>query len=635
MEKLIASLIIGILVLSGIGAVALSDSEDKRILKTEIISLSEPVFIENGEFLHIDWGDATSLLMDTGKPIIPVVSKTFIFPVGTKIFTVDVNFDVDKYSLQRKIQPSPQAIPLLMDSADVTFSRVILDEGIYSSVDFYPSESYIVQTGVGLNDGEHVLYLTVRCYVQYSPADDIIKIPEEIVIEIEYVLPDVPIFTADEYDMLIITDEMFVSQLQPLVTHKNNNGVRTIIETVQSIYPAYNGRDDAEDIKLRIKDAFEEWGISYVLLAGGRKGQTLDWYLPERRTNNGDSFEGGYSSDLYFADLYKIEDDEVVFEDWDSNGNGVFAEFSNFVGQKDIIDYYPDVTVGRLPFRYSSEVETVVNKIIDYEINADDSWFKESVMISGDGVPPARGGSIGIYENELETDLIADILENIGFSVEKLYTSLGSFSSKEDVINAISSGAGFIHMTGHGNPAYWGNFLPDAQTEEEMVDGLQLKDMNKLTNGNKLPVITVGGCHNAQFNVSLMKFFEGIMKYGISGFFFEDPYKFYHAEWVPRCMCKWLVFQKGGGAIGSIGNTGLGIGYVNHHWNAGLSGWILPRFYDAYVNQSKYILGETHDQAIVDYINIIGGVNSDNSDRKTVEEWTLIGDPSLKLGGYP
>ena len=125
------------------------------------------------------------------------------------------------------------------------------------------------------------------------------------------------------------------------------------------------------------------------------------------------------------------------------------------------------------------------------------------------------------------------------------------------------------------------------------------------------------------------------MEYGIRGYFFNSPYRFYYKEWVPRCFCSWLVFKNNGGAIASIGNTGLGIGWGNEHWNESLSGWIMPRFYDCYTNQSKNILGEVHDQAITDYIHIIGGINSHHEDRKTIEEWILIGDPSLVIGGYP
>jgi len=103
--------------------------------------------------------------------------------------------------------------------------------------------------------------------------------------------------------------------------------------------------------------------------------------------------------------------------------------------------------------------------------------------------------------------------------------------------------------------------------------------------------------------------------------------------WVPRDLGSWYVLKKDGGAIASIGNTGYGYGYVNAGATEGLGGWIEPRFFDAYANQSKTILGETHTQAIIDYINIIGSVNEDNIDRKTIEQWALLGDPSLKLGG--
>jgi len=34
-------------------------------------------------------------------------------------------------------------------------------------------------------------------------------------------------------------------------------------------------------------------------------------------------------------------------------------------------------------------------------------------------------------------------------------------------------------------------------------------------------------------------------------------------------------------------------------------------------------------------VTLIGGDNTDQIDRKTIEEWTLFGDPSLFIGGHP
>jgi hypothetical protein len=84
--------------------------------------------------------------------------------------------------------------------------------------------------------------------------------------------------------------------------------------------------------------------------------------------------------DLYYADIYK---EGGVFDNWDSNGNGVFAEWKGF--KKDNLDLYPDVALGRLACRNSREVKSVVDKIINYENNADDSWFKKMIVVSGEG----------------------------------------------------------------------------------------------------------------------------------------------------------------------------------------------------------------------------------------------------------
>ncbi|MCK5258299.1 MAG: peptidase C25, partial [Thermoplasmatales archaeon] len=195
-------------------------------------------------------------------------------------------------------------------------------------------------------------------------------------------------------------------------------------------------------------------------------------------------------------------------------------------------------------------------------------------------------------------------------------------------------GAGFIHMAGHSNPATWGTHPADDDGEEPItIEGMKLRDMKEYTNDNKLPVVVLGECHSAQFNVTMMNIIEGIKEYGIVGFFFGPPYRVFYMEWVPRDLSSWLVLEEGGGAIASMGNSGLGYGYTSEGATEGLGGWIEPRFFHAYANQSKDILGEAHDQAITDYINIIGRINSDQIDRKTIEQWTLIGDPSLQLGG--
>jgi len=232
----------------------------------------------------------------------------------------------------------------------------------------------------------------------------------------------------------------------------------------------------------------------------------------------------------------------------------------------------------------SKKLFVVVDKIITYENTADDSWFKKAIVISGDTFPPQRGGAPGWYEGEMETGITADLLEGIGFEIEKLWLTIpGVWTGREDVVNAITRGAGFVHFAGHGNPASWGNHQPDDSKGDDLgfIEGLALRDIPNLNNGYHLPVLVVGGCHNGQFNVTMSNIPRDIMEYGIKGYFFDSPMRFFYMEWVPRDFCSWLVMQSGGGGIGSTGNSGLGYGYINEGATEGLGGWIEPRFFDA------------------------------------------------------
>ncbi|MCK5458943.1 MAG: peptidase C25, partial [Thermoplasmatales archaeon] len=304
-----------------------------------------------------------------------------------------------------------------------------------------------------------------------------------------------------------------------------------------------------------------------------------------------------------------------------------------------IIDYVPDVAVGRLACRYGFEVDIMVDKIIEYESSAcDPSWFKKMICIAGDTfVPGINGDHSGVAEGEIECDHAASFLEPLGFDIEKLYTSDGSFSGPSDVTNSISNGAGFVIFAGHGSPSTWGNHPPE---DDNFTTGLQLRHMQKLRNSEKLPIVVVGGCHNSQFNVTFLNFVKGIRTEGKA--YFDEH--FWHKTWVPECWSWWLVRKIGGGSIASFGSTGLGYGYVGNHSDIdgdgidepdcleGLGGYVEITFFRNY-DEGIEVLGDLWSATMTDYLDVFPSMG-DKIQMKQIQEWPILGDPSLMIGGY-
>jgi hypothetical protein len=266
------------------------------------------------------------------------------------------------------------------------------NEQIYQSSDPYPQERYRYNIGVGVNDEfKHVTFVTVHVYpVQYQPALQTITIAKTADIKISYTTGENPFPQTTTYNLVIISPSAFTDALQPLIDHKNSYGVETTLKTVEDIYEEYDGFDKAEQIKYFIKDALEQWNIRYVMLVGGLKSTiysrpkdtinlgTTGWHIPVRYSNVREGGDPGFPTDLYYADIYK---EGGGFENWDSDGDGILAEYPD-----DIIDFTPDVAVGRLASSDAKEVSEVVNKIINYETTTSGSdWFKKIAVYSGDG----------------------------------------------------------------------------------------------------------------------------------------------------------------------------------------------------------------------------------------------------------
>jgi len=627
MKKSLAIAIVVVLIISGCGTVASSRIDPRIVEKTDTLSFSSVQFLEENDYTNVGLSEATSYLTTPGGYALPVVTRVYTFPFLTKITDVVVSYlEIQEKTISKSLKLAPQPI------ADNTEGSN-LESHQSTSFNIYPEDLYSYHIAAGRDGDSLVTFLAVHLYpVQYLRSDNILRCAKNAKITITYLLPETQsTTTSDQYELVIIAPEAFSEALQPLVNHKISKGMTTKFVTLediyQSVYFLVEGRDCAEEMKYFIKNAFDQWGTKYVLLVGGRNGGIMQekWWVPVRYSLLNDGGEGSYLTDLYFADLY---DSNGNFSSWDSNNNNIFAEWTHT--KKDILDMYPEVYVGRLPCTSGSQVKTMVDKIITYETTTyGTEWFKKFVGIAGDTYPAPNDP---YYEGEMATNASFQQLQNLGFDASMLWTSNGRFTGPDSVIAEINKGCGFMHFSGHGNPASWSTHPP--KNESTWINGLKVKHMSQLVNGKKQPIVIVGGCHNAQFNTSLMNIIKGVLEDGLGYFEWKTSLgEFWYSEWIPRCWGWAMASQTKGGAIAVIANTGLGYGQPGQDTLTERGRHLEWLFFKAY-HDGKENLGETHATELIYYMNEHPPMD-DLVDCKIVQEWALLGDPSLLMGGYP
>ncbi|MEM2388116.1 MAG: C25 family cysteine peptidase, partial [Candidatus Thermoplasmatota archaeon] len=408
-------------------------------------------------------------------------------------------------------------------------------------------------------------------------------------IKIDYVLPE-KIESLAKYDFLIISPDAWLNELEALKQHKESKGIKTIVVGLNEIYnsPASRkGRDDAEKVKYFIKNAIEEWGIKYVLLVGD--GKNLPYrlsYIPS------EDYETSFPSDLYFADIYFPNGS---FSSWDTNNNDKFGEYK-YQGNTDLVDLAPDVYIGRVACSNSDDVKNIVNKIINYENIAIEfqDWFRNLIVCGGDTFTPDDGDKSGVYEGEYLNSIVLNKMKD--FNGIKLWASLQNLDAS--TINSfIINGAGFVDFSGHGNKLEWATHPP--------LDGrkwieYRIAHVLQTTNKEKLPVVIINACSCGRFD---------------SGDCFA---------W------KFLDHQNGGG-IASLAASGIGYGTFGTYSSKAFLGWMEVNFFN-YYKQGKKVIGDIWASSINGYISAIP--KKEDADYKTIEEWMLFGDPTLRIGSY-
>jgi hypothetical protein len=432
------------------------------------------------------------------------------------------------------------------------------------------------------------------------------------------------IYSNEQYDFLIITPDEFKLNFAPLKEHKENKGIQTKIIGLQEIYDGIyfplEGRDKAEQIKYFIKNSNDNWNINYVMLVGGKD------IIPVRYSHCPSNFptdEDKFISDLYYADIY---DENGSFCSWDSNNNNIFGEIGE-EGKIDNVDLYPDVYIGRVLCSISDEVDILINKIIEYENNVyGEPWLDNIVLCGGDTQASIKDELMyklilfstydHMYKFAFEGEYICEEISKImnENNATKCYAS-GFLRSNtqgltiDNINNAINMGCKFFVFSGHGSPYSFSTHPPlNSRISLPLPLGYIISNIQQLENENKFP-ITI-------FNCCLCANFDEV----------SDP-----IAWE-------FVNYENGGSISSLACTTFSWETPTTYTSKTYNGFLTVEIFKSYKNGID-ILGELWAKSISDYLDDKQAMSSYMSILNWIhyvclEEWILLGDPTLKIGGY-
>jgi hypothetical protein len=344
----------------------------------------------------------------------------------------------------------------------------------------------------------------------------------------------------EEGSMLIICDDDFMSAMEPFVDWKNIIGLSTEMVALTSV-----GSTPAE-IKAYISNYYNTSNLVYVLFVGDAE------QIPP-----------------YTAGL---------IEGYSDNAYGYLAGS----------DRYQEVFVGRFSAQNLSQVQTQVQRSIEYEqaYNFSNGWLHHGLGIARN---EGAGGGHNGEADYVHMDIIRDKL--LTYTYDVVYREYdgnvpGLTNTTAALISQrINDGVSVINFCNHGSVTGWS------------VAGYDTAYVNALSNTGKLPFIWSVACVNGQF--------QG---------------KTCFAEY-------WLR---------ATDNTGNPTGAVATFMSTINQPWVPPmdaqdEFNDIMIESYSGNIKRSYGGISINGVYKMLDLNPNSNGYKTAETWTIFGDPSLKI----
>lgn len=554
---------------------------------------------------NIMWKVAGFGISDTSsEPAIPYRIDSFTVPSG---FSAEVKV-IDSVFVDLPYSLSP-ARPPLADSGNESYTKDNVP--VISSYKGFQPTSIVNENGCGIYRGTTFVDIIVSA-VQYDYEHNIIRAYKKI-----------------SYKVLFTQNTLKVKQNKKHVIDEHDSFLNNT--TINGLQQNVNLIDAHSANKKK----------GYLILSTSKFKSSVEKFANWKKVLGFDVHT--VLNDAWTAETIKRE----VEEQYEANSSlyylliigdnsDVPAQISNLMGDH-VTDFYyscmdgdtdsiPDLLCGRLPVSTAEEANTVVNKIISYEKSPvnDVSFYRTGVNCAyfqdyrpKDSYEDRR---FVLTSEEIRNSLIMEGLNikriyRTDFGVTPLYWNKESFSFGEaiplelrmptfawsgnasDINTAINQGAFYVLHRGHGAVSVWGDPF------------YTISDINKLSNGNKLPVVFSMNCETGDFS--------------------KD------------CFCEAFLKKTDGGCVAIFGATETSVSGYNDAVTEGMFDAIWPsdKLRPTFPNISgtggttptpTYELGQILNQGKKRLAETYGK-KGPKLTKKTNELFHCFGDPSMKI----
>jgi len=311
-------------------------------------------------------------------------------------------------------------------------------------------------------------------------------------------------------DYIAIGPRVLLSAIEPLLAHREKNGLRVERMVLEDIIPATENQEDATaPILAAIRKTASSSGsrLRFIMLVGDAPGYneidperalTPTFYQRKIQYWDDDPFDRDRSGMRSPRELraYRLPDLEYA-TDWPYAMAHVDAPGQPALAAK---AHPKPLAIGRVPARLPSEAEAFARKVVQYETaKSEGTWRRSMTIFTG----PANFGALADFMIESTMTRQLDDKVPYDWDVDIIFPKLGSpwaypFPELQDkLVSRLDAGALIAGYVGHGAPTHF----DDVRHNLNYYQLGSTWDWERLRNGDGKPFFLALTCSNGFFDL--------------------------------------------------------------------------------------------------------------------------------------